>query len=380
MTASTRAVDSAITRAIEDGSIVGTDVVIMHEGEVVFHRTAGFADREAGRQVGDSSRFRLDSVTKAFTSIAAHALMAKRKLHPDDAVTTWLPEYQPRLPDGKLADLRVHHLLTHTSGLSFRASEGEPGPYTRAGVSDGSDLAGISMEENLRRLSTVPLEFEPGTAWGYSLSTDLVGEIVGRIHGSSLREAIRDVITAPLGLESISFDLERDQASLLSAQYVNGETEATRMPEEDVPPPGQQGPIRSMKRVFDHDAYASGGNGLIGTASDVATFLDAVRVHDPRLILQNEANMLFQNQIGALECDPGWGYTYGWSILVDPTREPTPQSVGTISWAGGLGNRWFCDPVRDLTVVSLSNTSYAGAFGPYPDSIRDAAYELISKP
>lgn len=378
MTDNTRALDAAITSAIEDRSIVGTDVVVMHEGEVVFHRTAGVADREADTPVIETTRFRLDSVTKAFTSIAAHILMAQRKLHPNDAVTTWLPEYQPRLPGGELADLRLHHLLTHTSGLSFRASEGEPGPYTRAGVSDGADLAGISMEENLRRLSTVPLAFEPGTAWEYSLSTDLLGEIVGRAYGSSLRDAIRDLITIPLGLESISFDLERSDASLLSAQYVNGDTAPTRMPEEDAPPPGQQGPIRSLRRVFDPNAYAAGGNGLIGTAIDVATFLDAVRVHDPRLIDSHEAGRLFENQIGLLESDAGWGYTFGWSILVDPAREPTPQSVGTISWAGGLGNRWFVDPSKDLTVVSLSNTSYAGAFGPFPDSIRDAAYDLIS--
>lgn len=365
-------------QAVADGTIVGADVVVMHHGKIVAHHQAGFADREAGIAVTSATRFRLDSVSKAFTSVAAIRLIERKIIHPDDLVSTWLPEFQPRLASGKIAEIRLHHLMTHTAGFGLRAMEGGTGPYTRAGVSDGMDLSGIGMEENLQRISSVPLEFEPGTRWMYSLATDVLGEVVGRAYGSSLREAIRDLITHPLDLPSVSFDVSDDSAESLAAQYTDGASSPDRMPEQSVPAVGEGGPIRSLRRCFDSTAYPSGGSGIVGSAIDVATFLDAVRHLDLRIVSADSAGYLFENQIGTLECDPGWGYTYGWSVLVDPSKDATPQSAGTISWAGGLGHRWFVDPVNQLTVVSLTNTCYAGTFGPYPDSIRDAAYQLIA--
>lgn len=377
MSEKTSGIDDVIDRAIDENQIVGTDVSIFHRRELIYKRDAGFADREAGTVIGKESIFRLDSLTKAFLSVATERLVALQKLHPDDLVTAWLEEYQPRLESGESAEMRVRHLMTHTSGLGYRAEEGSPGPYTRAGVTDGADLAGISMQENLRRLSTVPLAFVPGTAWKYSIASNLLGEIVGRAHGSNLREAIRDLVTDPLELDSVSFDLDRDQASRLTAQYTDASPLPERMPDQVVPGPGEPGLRRSLDRQFDSTAFAAGGGGLLGSAVDLATFFEAVRISDPRIISPASTARLFENQIGALECDPGWGYSFGWSVLVDRSKDPTPQSVGTISWAGGLGHRWFIDPSRELTVISLTNTSFAGAFGPYPDSIRDAAYRLI---
>ncbi|MEJ7837385.1 MAG: serine hydrolase domain-containing protein [Thermomicrobiales bacterium] len=365
-------------QAVAEGAIVGADVVVMHHGEIVAHHQAGFADREAGIPVNPATKFRLDSATKAFTSVAAIRLIEQKIIHPDDLVSTWLPEFQPRLPSGNTAEIRLHHLMTHTAGFGLRAMEGGSGPYSRAGVSDGMDLSGIGMEENLQRISSVPLEFEPGTQWMYSLATDVLGEVVGRAYGSSLREAIRDLITVPLELRTVGFDVPEDDAESLAAQYTDGEPAAQRMPDHVVPAAGEGGPIRSLRRCFDLTAYPSGGAGIVGSALDVAIFLDAVRRLDLRIVSGDSADYLFANQIGSLECDAGWGYTYGWSVLVDPSKDSTPQSAGTISWAGGLGHRWFVDPANHLTVVSLTNTCYAGTFGPYPDSIRDAAYRLIA--
>jgi CubicO group peptidase (beta-lactamase class C family) len=149
--------DAVIDAAINDERIVGIQVRVVHRGELVYRRDAGHADREGGIPVREDTIFRYDSLTKAYTSVAAMILTERGAVSPNDPASRWLPEFTPRLPNGEPADVRISHLLTHTAGLSVGAGETGPFPYSDAGVSDCLDLPGITMSENLRRLSTVPL-------------------------------------------------------------------------------------------------------------------------------------------------------------------------------------------------------------------------------
>jgi CubicO group peptidase (beta-lactamase class C family) len=146
------------------------------------------------------------------------------------------------------------------------------------------------------------------------------------------------------------------------------------MPTDYVPDVPGTGPHRNLERLFDAEINDAGGSGLAGTVDEFVMLMEALRTGTPRLV--KDMSLLAKNQIGMLEVEPGVGHSFGWSIVVDPVREGTPQAAGTWGWAGGLGNRWFVDPARELTVVSLTNTSYAGCFGPYPDAIRDAVYDV----
>src|SRR5690242_9833095 len=134
--------DAVIEQALADKRVVGTVVLVARDGKVIYHRAAGEADREAHTPLREDAVFRLASMSKPLVSAAALALVDQGKLGLEDPVTRWLPDFRPRLADGREAVITVRQLLTHTAGLSYGFFEPEDGPYHRAGVSDGLDAPG----------------------------------------------------------------------------------------------------------------------------------------------------------------------------------------------------------------------------------------------
>jgi CubicO group peptidase (beta-lactamase class C family) len=190
-------------------------IFVARDGEIVYHRAAGFADREARKPMREDAVFRLSSLTKPFATTAALSLIEKHLLGLDDPVTKWVPEFRPKLPDGREPVITIRQLFTHTAGLTYGFFEPENGAYHRAKVSDGMDQPGLDLDENLRRLASVPLVFPPGTAWGYSLATDLLGKVIGRAVGAPLPEVVRRTVTEPLQLLDTDFVI-RDRARLVT--------------------------------------------------------------------------------------------------------------------------------------------------------------------
>ena len=156
--------DAVIDRAIGEERIVGTVVLVAEDGQVVYRRAAGLADRENGVPVRDDTVFRFASLTKAIVSVAALALVERGDLRLDSPVTDWIPSFRPRFGDEEQSVITVRHLMTHTSGLTYGFMELPDSRFHQAGVSDGLDQPGLSMEENLRRIASVPLNHTPGTA------------------------------------------------------------------------------------------------------------------------------------------------------------------------------------------------------------------------
>ena len=126
------------------------------------------------------------------------ALVERKLLDLNDTAVRWLPQFRPKTPQGGEATITLRQLLTHTAGLTYGFFEAHDGPYHRAGVSDGLAEAGLSMQEELTRLASVPLVYAPGTAWGYSLGLDVLGEIMSRAARASLPALIEDLVTHPL--------------------------------------------------------------------------------------------------------------------------------------------------------------------------------------
>lgn len=157
-------VDAAINAALDDKRLVGTVVLIARDGELVYRRAAGLADRENNVAMREDTIFRLASITKPIVAITAMRLVEQGRIGLDDPITKWLPDFRPRLPDGTEAVIRIHHLLTHTSGLGYAFAEEEGGPYHRAGVSDGIGEPGLSLAENLRRIASAPCASHPEKA------------------------------------------------------------------------------------------------------------------------------------------------------------------------------------------------------------------------
>jgi CubicO group peptidase (beta-lactamase class C family) len=154
--------NQVIDRALSENRIVGTAILAARDGNVVFSRAAGLADRASGRPVRRDTVFRLASMTKPIVSAATLVLVEQSKIQLDDPVTRWLPEFRPALPDGRRPTITVRHLLTHTAGLNCGFKEAANGPYHRAQVSDGLDQPGLSIDENLRRLASFPCSIRQG--------------------------------------------------------------------------------------------------------------------------------------------------------------------------------------------------------------------------
>lgn len=321
--------------------------------------------------------FRLSSVSKAFTTVAAGALMKQGKLHLDDPVAKWLPEFAPTLPAGGKAVITIRQLLSHSAGLDYGFNQKEGGPYLVAGVSDGLDASGISLEENLRRIASVSLLYKPGTSWGYSVATDVLGAVVAKAYGSTLPQAMQSLVADPLGMKDTGFVVT--DRSRLAAPYYNAAPQPLRMGIEENIPLGD-GKVRfAPERAFDSKAFPSGGAGMVGTAPEVLLLLETIRKGGAPLVDPGLMKKMKVNQIGKNRVAPGLAFGFGWAVLVDPMAAETPQQAGTLSWGGVYGHSWAVDPKEKLTVVIMTNTTFEGIFGAFVTDVRDAVYGGISQ-
>jgi CubicO group peptidase (beta-lactamase class C family) len=375
------AVDAALEAEFRRGKVVGAAVRISLDGRPAYSRAEGFADREAGRKMREDSLFRLASMSKSIVSATALALMERGRLGLDDAVARFLPDFQPRLKDGAIAKLRIRHLLTHTSGLTYGFVQQPGHAYHRANVPDGMDQPGLTMEENLRRIASVPLEFAPGAAWGYSVSTDVLGAVIATVNGTTLGEAVAQYVTTPLGMTDTAFTVT--DAGRLVVPYADGESTPVRMADpQSVARPEEPGThlVFSPSRVFDQRSFQSGGAGLNGTTADYMRFMEALRTGGGAILKPATVTMAARNHIGALPRDPkdaGLRNTLFGGMIDDPVAAKAPQSAGTLTFGGAWGHSGFVDKARGLSVVALTNTAVEGVSGTFPTTIRDAAYAAI---
>lgn len=368
-------IDSVIDAVIAQQRLVGAVVLIAERGRVVYRRCAGYADRERGLSMHKDTLFRYASLTKPIVSASAMVLIERGQLRLDDPVTRWLPDFRPRLGDGSEAAITVHQLLTHTAGLSYGFFEPPDGPYHLAGVSDGLDLSGIDLEEEMRRLASVPLLYPPGTSWGYSLAIDVLGAVLTRVTARSLPVLVRELVTGPLGMSNCDFSV--------------GTTERLAVPYADASRPMVDNEVVNMaaspsgirfapSRILDSSSFASGGAGMAGSGLDFLRFLEALRVGGAPILKRETVEAMMSNQIGSLritlEPTPASGFGYGGAVLMDPALAELPQGAGTWKWGGVYGHHWYVDPVHERTVVAMTNTAIEGMFGAFGAELMQAAY------
>ena len=370
--------DAIIDRALNDRRLVGAVVFIARDGNVVYRRAAGLADREARRPMREDAIFLLSSVTKPIVTAMALALVDRGTIAFDDEIARWLPEFRPRTGDGAAATITVRQLLSHTAGLNYGFLQPAGSPYELARVSDGLADPGLDMGEQLRRLESVPLTFAPGASWGYSVGIDVLGAALERATGVSLPQLVEEIITQPLRMRDTGFVI-RDRARL-AVPYVDA-MPPRRMTDPDRVPFIDMAGIRyAPSRIDDPRSFPSGGAGMAGTAGDVLTLLETIRQGGAPILGQDSARAMMSNQIGAMRIDveptPAWGFGFGGAVLMDPELAGVPQSVGTWKWGGVYGHSWFVDPVRRLTVVALTNTAIEGMNGAFQTELVNAVYDM----
>lgn len=374
-----RNVSTVLSQAFTENRIAGGVVLVAAEGAVIAQEVTGFADIALEIPMRADARFRLASVTKPIVSLAAMKLVELAVLDLHEPISNWLPYFRPFLANGRQPEITLHHLLSHSSGLSYRFQEMAGSDYERFGVSDGLDCSGLSLEENLRRLAGVKLKFEPGAAWQYSLGLDVVGAVIECATERTLPEAIDDLICRPLGLRSLAFTVRSE--SELAVPYVNTSGTLMAMPEyAEVLPPDAVSAIRfSPCRALAENEFASGGAGMVGSASDILKVLEIVRKDGAGFIDSKLARLMRNAHVDAdrRAKRDGWGFGYMGAVLADPFRLNTPQQVGTVAWGGVYGHTWFFDVASGLTVVALTNTTWEGVGGRLPLEIRDGVYAAL---
>jgi CubicO group peptidase (beta-lactamase class C family) len=363
-------IDRHFARYVDEGKLTGWQLAITRHGEPAHLAAYGCRDREAGLPVAGNTLWRIYSMTKPIAAVAAMTLWEEGVFQLTDPVSRWIPSFADvRVYDrGSVNDavtvpatepVRVWHLLSHTSGLTagFLHTSVVDELYRRAGYDlghpEGATLA--SLCDDLARL---PLLFQPGTAWGYGASTDVLGRLIEIWSGQSLDAAIAERVTGPLGMTDTVWHADEAHADLLAALYV--------------PDPVTGEAVRAGgigDRALSPPSVLSAGGGLLSTLPDYVRFtrmlagageLDGVRILAPRTLRLMTANHLGAD-LGALSTGgftatsfDGIGFGLGFAVVVDPVKSHSISSPGEYYWGGAAGTVFWVDPVEDLTVVFMT--------------------------
>jgi CubicO group peptidase (beta-lactamase class C family) len=366
-----RRLNQVIDQFLESGKITGTVVLAYQHGEPLFRRAAGYADREAGKPVEFDTIFRLASLTKPIVAATALAMFDRGLMTLSDRVCEHLPWFKPKAPDGGAADISIHQLLTHTSGLIYDVAL-EHLPDDRA-ITCGLLDTDLDYEANFGRHNAVPLGFRPGAKWSYSFATDILGAVIAKVHGGSLEDAVVRYIAGPLGMADSRFHVT--DVTRLAAPYADSYPAAVRMTNPYFAPGDADWTIGfSPARIFNPKAFQSGGAGMVGTAGDFLAFLETLRTGGGTVLKPETVHLGLSNRIGTLVSDPGCSFGYFGAVVDNPIEAMTPQPAGTVRWGGVYGHNWFIDLASGLTVLSMSNNATEGCSGEFPARIVEAVY------
>lgn len=361
-------IDSAINAEIEAGDIAGAVALIVKNGEVVYHKSFGLADIESRVPMQTDSIFRIASMTKAITSVAAMVLYEQGRFQLNDPVAKYLPEFAQMSVISSVDEegnvtatvpatrpIKIIDLMTHASGIGYPFIPSKvQKSYHDAGVIDGLTVKDLKLASQMKLLATQPLLFEPGSAFAYGLSTDVLGYLIEVVSGKSLDQFLREEILEPLGMNDTYFYLPEEKAGRLVTLYnevadvglVAHEGSGTDMEVNDV-----------LYPVIGAKTYFSGGAGLSSTAHDYALFLQML-LNDGELggvrILGRKSVELMRT--GRVDWDgddiPDFGL--GFAVVSDLGRNGELASPGAYAWGGAFDTSYWIDPHEDLIGVYMS--------------------------
>jgi CubicO group peptidase (beta-lactamase class C family) len=345
---------------VENGRIPGAVLLIARAGRIGYAEAFGWRDRENRAPMGLDAIFRVASMTKPFTSVAAMMLAEEGRLQIGAPVADYLPEFGARTVGVKRQPAKrtmtVQDLMRHTSGLTYAAFGDSPVQMVWRDATLMSEEQ--SNAELVAKLACLPLMFEPGTHWEYSMSTDVLGRIVEVVSGQSLGEVVAARICRPLGLADTGFAATGLRAARLAEPQID-------------PATGVRPPMRNVARV---NRWESGGGGLVSTAADYLRFcqmllnsgeLEGTRLLAPKTIAHMTSDHLppgigygetARDRFGALAPVPemGYGFGLGFAVRTAQGMSPVPGSVGEYFWGGVTGTYFWVDPAERLAAVFLT--------------------------
>lgn len=383
-------IDTWMNRYVEERKYAGSSLLIARGGQEVYFNATGARDVEADLPFERDTLARIYSMTKPITSVAIMMLAERGLFHLDAPLSDFIPAFAKcsALIEGATSIDQVtpcqtptlHHLLTHTSGLSYPFNPGVlPAAMEEQGLIFRADQG--PLEEVVNQLAKMPLAFKPGTRWEYSVAIDVLGRVVEVVSGQPLDQFFAEHIFAPLGMTETAFSVPEADLPRFASLYtpLAGNAMALNSAAEGGDP----------LRLIDHadtSAYRkaetfSGGGGLVGSIDDYMKFCEMIRCkgtfNGNRLLSPKTVDFMLRNHLPgdiasmgpssfAEQPMEGMGFGLGGAVVLNPARAGAPGSVGDFSWGGMASTFFWVDPVLDLSVVFFTQLSPSSSYPARP--------------
>ena len=392
-------IDAYFAGYVADGRLPGWLLTVRRHGRLAHVARCGSRDLEAGLPVTDDTVWRIYSMTKPITSVAAMMLYEEGRFALSDPVSAFIPSFgdvrvfaggsdlkQVTVP--AVEPVRIWHLLTHTAGLTYGFHRAHPvdALYRAAGFEWGTP-PGADLAQCCDLWAGFPLLFQPGTEWNYSVATDVLGRVVEVASGQRLDEFFADRIFRPLGMTGTAFWADPAAQPRLAALYTPG-------------PDGKAARLDALGRgALKEPRMLGGGGGLVSTAADYDRFtqmllhrpgspageLDGIRLLSPRTVAYMARNHLpggldletFGRPLFAEAPFRGVGFGLGFAVLIDPVPGKVLGSAGELSWGGAASTSFWIDQEADLTVSFFTQLLPSSAY-PIRQQLRQLVYQALT--
>jgi CubicO group peptidase (beta-lactamase class C family) len=380
---------TAVQHDIDDKRIAGAVTLVVRHGKVAWFKAQGMSDREAAKTMPTDAMFRICSMTKPITSVAVMMLYEEGKFLLDDPVSKYLPEFKnPKvlvkpasgatytIPATK--EITIRDLLRHTSGITYQWNDDLGPTYEKADVASGLLQFDGTIADNVKHLAALPLLFNPGDRFEYSLGVDVLGRLVEVVSGRPLDEFFRTRIFEPVGMKDTYFFPPENKLNRLATAYTYYPDKGlNRFPDAPI----REGsfvysadyPSRGPKKLF------SGGAGLVSTAMDYARLcqmmLDDGKAGSTRLLSRKSVELMTHDQLGKIATDMGFGLGFG----VDGVKAPLAElgSVGSYNWGGFFYTGFSIDPKEQMIVIFMAQLHPTGDLT-LDRQVHELAYQAIN--
>jgi CubicO group peptidase (beta-lactamase class C family) len=373
--------DQGMQRYIDDGLMAGIVTLVARKGKVVHHKGFGYQDLAAKKEITVDTIFRIYSMTKPITAVALMMLYERGLFHLGDPVSKFIPWFKDTKVlggDGQLLDLEheitIRHLMLHTAGMIYQDEEKTPLDklYGEADIFDPK----ITLDEMTRRVAGLPLKFQPGEAFSYGVSMDVIGYLIEVISDMPLDDFFTKEILQPLGMDDTGFVVPDGKTERFATLYGLTETESLGLIDDDI-----------GGEYFDVKLF-TGGSGLVSTTSDFLRFAqcllnngeqEGIRLLGRKTVEWMRANHLQLELLPISSGEdpmPGLGFGLGFSVMLDPTRADLMGSVGAYGWGGWSSTHFWIDPLEELIGILMVQYIPSGTY-PISQDFRALVYQAI---
>ncbi len=360
-------ITAVMQKHVDDGLLAGAVALVAREGKVAYFECVGMQDREKKVEMSPGTIFRIASMSKAITSVAAMMLYEEGKFQLKDPVSKFIPEFgdvkvlaaagdasaQNGLVPAK-RPITIRHLLTHTSGLTYQWDSRVGAKYAEAGITHGLIQDEDLLVDDMKKLAHIPLVHQPGEAFTYSLSTDVLGRVVEVASGMPFDEFLRKRIFEPLKMNDTGFRLPEGKVSRLAAVYTPDLSGGLKRLPDGVIGEGSMKATVTYPYEGTHN-YRSGGGGLCSTVPDYARFIQMM-LNGGEL---DGVRLLSRKTVEMMTTDQGNNFGLGFGITQN-LREGELTSVGAYRWGGYWYTTFFIDPSENMIGVCMAQISPSG--------------------